>query len=181
MPFQVECAIAYGGGLPQDELVKIMRFANRVPLQYMQSACAITKSILSTAWKNYGISQSKGALPTAPIALVVHIASVWVPFTSESKEAIAHYPEIVKEIKLALQECGRKLFSFIRKNVRVKEAKERISLFEKYVPEVADALSDLTGKKKDIIAADLHKILKKGLPELMAQANGGQKNEKPKE
>ncbi len=173
MPFQIECAIAYGGDLPADELVKVMRFANRVPLQYMQSGCAITKSILGTAWKNYGISQSKGALPAAPMALVVHIASVWVPFTSESKEAIAHYPEIVKEIKLALQECGRKLFSFIRKTVHAREQQERANLFEKYIPELADALSDLTGDKKEAIEKDLQKILNKNMGSILKQTENG--------
>jgi DNA topoisomerase-6 subunit B len=172
-PFQVEVAIAYGGkNMPQDELVRVIRFANKVPLIYQQSACAITKSILGTDWKNYGLQQSKGALPTGSAVLVVHIASVWVPFTSESKEAIASYPDITKEMKLALQECGRKLNAYIRKNVRAKEAKERVSLFEKYIPEVADALADLTGEKKPELIAKLQKILKKGLPALMAEANG---------
>ncbi|MBI1972861.1 DNA topoisomerase VI subunit B, partial [Candidatus Woesearchaeota archaeon] len=181
IPFQVEVAIAYGGSsLRQDELVRLIRFANRVPLIYQQSACAITKSVVNTDWKNYGLQQSKGALPSGPAVIVLHIASVWVPFTSESKEAIAHYPEIIKEIKLALQEVGRKLNAYIRKNVRVKEAKERVSLFEKYIPEVADALAELTRKKKSNITADLQKILKKGLPELMAQANGEQTNDKGK-
>ena len=76
-----------------------MRYANRVPLLYQQSAGAITRSVVNTAWRNYGLNQSRGALPVGPMTLVVHIGSVWVPFTSESKEAIAHYPEIIKEIK----------------------------------------------------------------------------------
>ena len=106
-PFQIEVGMAYGGELPGDELVDLLRFANRVPLQYQQSACAITKAVLSIDWRSYGLSQAKGALPTGPMALFVHIASVWVPFTSESKEAIAAYPEIMKELRLALQDCGR--------------------------------------------------------------------------
>ena len=182
IPFEIEVAIAYGGSsFQQDELVRVIRFANRVPLIYQQSACAITRSILNTDWKNYGLQQSKGALPIGPALITVHIASVWVPFTSESKEAIAHYDEIIKEIKLALQECGRKLQTHIRKTVRVKEAKERISLFEKYIPEVANSLSELTGKKKDLIIISLNKMLKKGLPELIAQANGENKSGKAKE
>ncbi len=182
IPFEIEVAIAYGGSsFQQDELVRVIRFANRVPLIYQQSACAITRSILNTDWKNYGLQQSKGALPIGPALITVHIASVWVPFTSESKEAIAHYDEIIKEIKLALQECGRKLQTYIRKTVRVKEAKERISLFEKYIPEVANSLSILTGKKKELIVISLNKMLKKGLPELIAQANGENKNGKAKE
>ena len=111
-------------------------------------------------------------MPVGPAAIVLHMASVWVPFTSEAKDALAHYPDIMKEIKLALQEAGRKLGIYIRKNVRAKEAKERVNLFEKYIPEVAGSLSELTGKKKEILVSELNKILKKGLQELLAQANG---------
>ncbi|MDP3917015.1 MAG: DNA topoisomerase VI subunit B [Nanoarchaeota archaeon] len=160
MPFQIECAFAYGGELPKEELAKIMRFANRVPLQYMQSACTITKGILSTAWKNYGISQSKGALPAAPLIITVHIASVWVPFTSESKEAIAHYPEITKEIKLALQECGRKLGIYIRRKRKDLEVERKKSYIIKYIPHVSGALQEileLSDKKEQEIQLLLKK------------------------
>jgi len=143
MPFQIECGFAYGGDLRADELAKLMRFANRVPLQYMQSACAISKATLQTAWKNYGLSQSKGALPSAPIVIAVHIASVWVPFTSESKEAIAHYPEIVKEIKLAIQECGRKLGVYLRRKKRDAETERKKSYIIKYIPHVGEALQEI--------------------------------------
>lgn len=169
-PFQVECAIAFGGSLQQDDLVRLLRFANRVPLQYEQSACAITKSVIQTAWKNYNLSQSRGALPIGPAVIMVHIASVWVPFTSESKEAIASYPEIIHEIKLGLQEIGRKLGVYIRKNVRAKEQKERANLFERYIPELASSLSNLSGEKKEIILENLEKKLKKELPLLLGQA-----------
>ena len=108
-PFQVEVGLAYGGSLNREDLVDLLRFANRVPLQYQQSGCAITKAVLGIDWRSYGLSQSKGALPLGPVVLFVHIASVWVPFTSESKEAVAGYPEIMRELRLALQECGRKL------------------------------------------------------------------------
>src|SRR6266446_4085797 len=96
-PFLIEVGLAYGGELPGDELVDLWRFANRVPLQYQQSGCAITRGALMTDWRHYGLQQSKGALPTGPMILFVHMASVWVPFTSESKEAVASYPEIIKE------------------------------------------------------------------------------------
>ncbi|MDH3216077.1 MAG: DNA topoisomerase VI subunit B, partial [Candidatus Krumholzibacteria bacterium] len=108
-PFQIEVGIAYGGTSgDEEETVRLHRFANRAPLIYQQSACAITQSVIGTAWRSYGVTQARGALPTGPLIIVVHIASAWVPFTSESKEAIAHYSEIIKEIKLALQECGRR-------------------------------------------------------------------------
>ncbi|MBI2499461.1 DNA topoisomerase VI subunit B [Candidatus Woesearchaeota archaeon] len=188
-PFQVEAACVYGGELNNnsEELVRVMRFANKVPLQYQQSACAITKSAISTAWKNYGISQSKGALPTGPLVIVVHIASVWVPFTSEAKEAIAHYPEIIKEIKLALQEVGRKVGGYIRKTVKAREQAERANLFEKYIPELSGALSNLSGEKKTKIEENLNKVLKKSMKDILAGVDkeiveevNNNNNEKPK-
>jgi len=164
-PFQIEVAIAYGGSVEGD-LVRVLRFANRVPLQYQPGACAITKSVVDTSWRNYGLSQSKGALPSGSVMLVVHIASVWVPFTSESKEAIANYPEIIKEVKLALQEVGRKLAGYIRKTVKAKEFAERVNLFENYIPELASSLSRLTKEDKNKLMTNLYKTLKKGVPEL---------------
>ena len=144
-PFQVEIGMAYGGNLPAEELVDILRFANRVPLQYQQSACAITKSVLSIDWRSYGLSQSKGALPAGPLVLLVHIASVWVPFTSESKEAIAAYPEIMRELRRALQDCGRKLSSHIRAHRRAVDEEKKKSYIEKYIPHIGIALREILG------------------------------------
>jgi len=149
-PFQIEVALAYGGKLPSEELVDLVRFANRVPLLYQQGACAITKSVLQTAWRNYGVEQSKGALPSGPFLLAVHMASVWVPFTSESKEAIASYPEIVHEIKLGLQECGRRLEAFIRKGRREAEALRKKDYIRSYLPHIGIGLREiLCFKDKD--------------------------------
>ncbi len=114
-PFAIETAIAYGGEQEADSVVRILRFANRVPLLYEQGACAITNAITDTSWRAYGLQQSNGSLPVGPCTVIVHMTSVWVPFTSESKEALAHYPEIIKEVKLALQECGRKLGMYVNK------------------------------------------------------------------
>ena len=144
-PFQVEVGLAYGGSLPREELVDLMRFANRVPLQYQQSGCAITKAALGIDWRSYGLSQSKGALPVGPVALFIHIASVWVPFTSESKEAVAPYPEIMRELRLALQECGRKLATHIRAHRRAADEEKKKSYIEKYIPHIGIALREILG------------------------------------
>jgi len=142
-PFVIEAGIAYGGEQSSEETIKLMRYANRVPLLYQQGACVINKSVVNTMWRNYGLSQSRGALPIGPMALVVHIASVWVPFTSESKEAIAHYPEIIKEIKLALQECGRKLGSYVNKKRRIQFESKKRDYIETFIPHIGAALKDL--------------------------------------
>ena len=160
-PFIIESAIAYGGEIPKDEKANILRFANRVPLLYQEGACAMAKSIMETNWKPYGLQQSGDSVPVGPAVIVVHMSSVWVPFTSESKEAIAHYNEIIKEIKLALQECGRLLGTYVRKKTKISDQMEMANMFEKYIPEVADSLSILTGEKKDRILEKLEKMLVK--------------------
>jgi DNA topoisomerase-6 subunit B len=78
-----------------------------------------------------------------PVILLVHIASVWVPFTSESKEAIAHYPEIIKEIKLAIQECGRKLGMYLRRQRRIRQEMVKRSYIEIYLPYIGEALQEI--------------------------------------
>ncbi|MBI2558606.1 DNA topoisomerase VI subunit B [Candidatus Woesearchaeota archaeon] len=160
-PFILEAAVAFGGEIPKEEKANILRFANRVPLLYQEGACAMTNSIMETNWKPYGLQQSGDSVPFGPVVIVVHMASVWVPFTSESKEAIAHYPEIIKEIKLALQECGRLLGTYVRKKYRISEQIERANMFEKYIPEIADSLSVLTKEKKEKILQGLQKMLVK--------------------
>ena len=155
-PFQIEVGLAYGGDIPADKLAQVLRFANRVPLLYQASACAVHKSILSNNWRSYGMQQSRGALPTGPLIIFVHMSSVWVPFTSESKEAVAHYPEIIKEIKLALQEAGRHLQRYIRRRVREKDELKKQSYIQKYIPHIGIALQEILAldesEKEEIIA-----------------------------
>ena len=172
-PFLIEAALAYGakaqtngnnGNGEKETLIELKRIANRVPLLYQQGACAIYKSIVDTNWRNYGLSQSRSALPAGPIILMVHIASVWVPFTSESKEAIAHYPEITKEIKLSIQECGRKLNSYLRRQRKIKQEMVKRGYIETYLPYIGEALQEILSLKQrqvDITLERLKGILEK--------------------
>ncbi len=145
-PFQIEAAIAFGGELAADEPARVIRFANRVPLLFQQSACSSFKAVTETAWKNYNLQQPRGGLPVGPLVIMIHMASVWVPFTSESKEAIADYDEIRKEMKLALMECGRKLGTYLRKRQKMRREGERRDVFERYIGEIAKAINDITGE-----------------------------------
>jgi DNA topoisomerase-6 subunit B len=165
-PFVIEAGLAFGKGPDQavetkkavplaegeaekddHELARVFRFANRVPLLYQPSACAITKSVLDTSWRNYGIAQSRGALPAGPMVIFVHIASVWVPFTSESKEAIADYDEINKEVGLALNECGRRLRAFLRRRENAASENRRRNIFALYIEEIVESCNRLKGGK----------------------------------
>ncbi|HPD17104.1 MAG TPA: DNA topoisomerase VI subunit B [Planctomycetota bacterium] len=163
-PFIIEAAVAYGGKVPDEGPVRVYRFANRVPLLYQQSACAITRAISSISWRPYGLSQPSGSLPLGPAIVVVHMASVWVPFTSESKEAIAHYPEIIKEIKLALQACGRKMSLHIKRRRREAEAERKRSYIEKYIPHIGIGLREilaLSQREEEGIVEKLTEMLHK--------------------
>jgi DNA topoisomerase-6 subunit B len=160
-PFQVEVGLAYGGSWPADKPVELFRFANRVPLLFQKGACGMTEAVVKTDWRNYLLSQPKGSLPVGPMALLVHIASVWVPFTSEAKEAVAHYPEITREIQLAAQECGRKLAAHIRKKQHADYQAQRRSIFELYIQEVARSIGNITGKSPDPIKREFLRLANK--------------------
>jgi DNA topoisomerase-6 subunit B len=191
-PFVIEAGLAYGRGPAEKEerpekkatplaegeaekedheLARVIRYANRVPLLHQQSACVIYKAVLDTTWRIYGVSQSKGALPAGPMVIFVHMASVWVPFTSESKEAIADYDEIRKEITLALRECGRRLGAFLRRRERAHSEYRRRNIFELYIEEVVESCNRL--KEGRLPTARLRAQLQK-----MAQKRtGGEKTD----
>ncbi len=182
-PFQVEVGIAYGLKADADieidvhghmhktasaageeltaqknEPVRLLRFANRVPLLYQQASCAITKAVMQTSWRSYGLQQSTGALPVAPMAVIVHVASVWVPYTSESKEAIEPYPEILREIKLGLQQCGRELAHYLRREARLHQEFDRRSYIETFLPHIGIALQEILALSDQQRDADMRKL-----------------------
>jgi DNA topoisomerase-6 subunit B len=147
-PFLVEVALAYArpGANPDlgaEDPVRVMRIANRVPLLYMSGACVMTRASSKVNWKAYGLSQPRNSLPVGPMVITMHMASVWVPFTSESKEAVAHYPEIEKEFMFALQECGRRLSVYLNRRRRQAEAERKRSYIEQYIPHMALGLKEV--------------------------------------
>ena len=146
-PFQIEVGIVYGGNLPKDNAVKLMRFANRVPLLYQQGDCVSTTAISSIDWRRYGLDQPSGkGIPTGPAIFLTHVSSTLIPFTSESKEAIADIPEIENEIKLAFRECARKVQNHINKKVRRVKTREKFDLITKILPEIAKKSSNMLDK-----------------------------------
>jgi DNA topoisomerase-6 subunit B len=191
-PFVIEAGLAYGRGpevgterpekpaIPlaegegeagDSELARVIRYANRVPLLYQQAACVSFKAVLDTSWRNYGVPQSRGALPSGPMVIFVHMASVWVPFTSESKEAIADYDEIRKEITLALRECGRRLGAFLRRRERAHSEFRRRNIFELYIEEVVESCNRLKGGRLPVAK------LREQLQRMALRRTGGDKTD----
>ncbi len=143
----MEVGIVYGGDLPKEQPVQILRFANRVPLLYQQGACAVTKAIESTDWRRYGLEQRGGeGIPFGPAIIMVHVASTKVPFTSEAKEAIASIPEIQEEIELALKTCGRSLKTHLNKKETKVKTKAKFDIVQVILPLIAEKSAKIVGK-----------------------------------
>ncbi len=146
-PFMVEVGLVYGGGLPGDQAVQLLRFANRVPLLFQQGACAITNAVSNMDWRRYGLDQKGGSgLPAGPMVVLVHVASTKIPFTSEAKEAIAEDPELDKEITLALQAAARHLRTHLSRKSRRAFASDKFAIIQKILPRLAEKTSHLVGK-----------------------------------
>jgi DNA topoisomerase-6 subunit B len=159
-PFQVEVGIVYGGNLPKDKPVKLLRFANRVPLLYQQGDCVSTTAVSSIDWRRYGLDQPSGkGIPTGPAIFLTHVSSTLIPFTSESKEAIADINEIESEIKLAFRECARKVQSHIHKKVRRVKTREKFELITKILPEIAKKSATMLGKPVPSLEGVITKIM----------------------
>jgi DNA topoisomerase-6 subunit B len=148
-PFIVEAGIAYGGDIAAEGSAEVLRFANRVPLVYQRGACATTDVVKNINWRNYGLDQPGGSgIPNGPAVIMVHIASTNVPFTSESKDAVANVPEIEDEIELAIREAARELKSFLNKRRSMRQRREKENKLATILPEMAEKLSSVTERQQ---------------------------------
>ncbi len=159
-PFVVEAGIVYGGDIPSDSQINILRFANRVPLLYQQGACAITKAISDMDWRRYGLEQRGGkGIPYGPAIILVHVASTKVPFTSEGKEAIASYPEILNEVTAALRLCARNLKSHLNKIARRSKTHAKFEIVQEILPELAKKTSEYLNRPVPNLDRTITKIM----------------------
>jgi len=159
-PFMVEVGLVYGGGLPSDQPIQLLRFANRVPLLFQQGACAITTAVGGLDWRRYGLDQKGGSgLPVGPMLILVHVASTKVPFTSEAKEAIAEDAEIDRELTLALQAAARHLRAHLSRKSRRDFASEKFAIIQKILPRLAEKTSALLGKPVPDLTPVVTKIM----------------------
>ncbi|MBC8437899.1 MAG: DNA topoisomerase VI subunit B [Euryarchaeota archaeon] len=159
-PFQVEVGLIFGTGMPADGPVEVLRFANRVPLMYQQGGCLLTKAIESVDWKKYGLDHPGGrGVPKGPAAILVHLASTNVQFTSEAKEALSDNEEVLNEIRLALQEVGRGLRNHKRKSKQREKAREKFELVNVILPEISIKSSAILKKAEPDLAPVITSIM----------------------
>lgn len=159
-PFTVEAGIVYGGDIPSDGQVTIMRFANRVPLLFQQGADIITKAVGEVDWRRYGLEQRGGkGIPYGPAIILVHVASTKVPFTSEGKEAVASFPELEEEIVAALKGSARSLKTHLNKMAKKEKTHEKFDIVQKILPDLAAKVSEELGKPVPDISRTVSKIM----------------------
>jgi DNA topoisomerase-6 subunit B len=151
-PVQVEVAIARLEERIQDseDAAQILRFANRVPLQFDKAGCAIVKAISTVNWKNYGLRQPTGQLPQGPYIFAVSVVSPFIKFKNASKETIESSDELVEEIRRALMQAGQRLSKHIRKESKEADLEEKIQHIEKFAPILVECLVNITNSGKQI-------------------------------
>ncbi len=160
VPFVVEAGIAFGGGAGKQgkEVVggNILRFANKVPLLFDSTNCAITEAVRNVQWKRYGINN----FDEEPISVIVNVSSVYVPYSGVGKQAVSQEEEIIEEIKLAVQDAARSLQKYVShiRNRNMQESKYKTIM--RYINQLSSDLSELTGAKKDKIESSLNAIIK---------------------
>ncbi|MEM3396692.1 MAG: DNA topoisomerase VI subunit B [Thermoplasmata archaeon] len=159
-PFIVEVGMVYGGEIPADQPVQILRFANRVPLLFQQGSCLCTLAVERVDWRRYGLEQRGGkGVPIGPAIILIHVCSTKVPFTSEAKEAIADIPEISREIELALMQCGRRLKTHLSKTARKQKSMEKFKIIREILPKIAEKSSKMLGKPMPPLEPVITKIM----------------------
>jgi DNA topoisomerase-6 subunit B len=159
-PFQVEVGIVFGGDLPPDQPVEVLRFANRVPLMYQAGGCALTQAVAHVDWRRYGLEQRGGeGLPFGPAIVLVHVCSTKVPYTSEAKEAVATVDEIMEELDLALKECGRRLKTHLTKKAHRAKTREKFEIVQLILPRIAEKSAKIVNKKVPVLDATITKIM----------------------
>ena len=159
-PFQVEVGLIFGDGMAADKPVEILRFANRVPLMYQQGGCLLTKAIESVDWRQYGLDQAGGrGVPKGPAAILVHLASTNVQFTSEAKEALSDNETVMEEARKAMLEMGRGLRKHLEKQKKMGKTKEKFELINDIIPAIAEKSAALLELPVPDLAASITKIM----------------------
>lgn len=162
-PVVVEVAIArFLDRGKEDESIQLLRFANRVPLQFDKAGCAITKAVESVNWRSYGLNQSKNNLPLGPYIFAISVTSPFIKFKNASKETIDSSDELVEEIRRALMQTGQKLSRHIRREAKAADLERKLQHIEKFGPILVNGLVQIIGaneKRKEKATEGLEKIL----------------------
>lgn len=124
--------------------VSVLRFANRVPLQFDKSACAMVQGIETVNWRTYGLQQPKDSLPLGPYIIAVSLVSPFIKFKNASKETVDASDELVEEIRRSLIQAGQRLSRHIRRENREADLEQKLQYIEQFCPILVDCLCRIT-------------------------------------
>jgi len=151
-PTIVECGIAYGGDIPS---FKLFRYANKIPLLYDEGSDVAREVVSEVQINKMGITKKEAkeqfanpdaksdrAVELLPLHIFFHICSTKIPYKTAGKESIASEGDLKKYMKFCLSDLYRKVSAQIRKEMRMKEAQGRLSLYKHYIPLIVSAISE---------------------------------------
>jgi DNA topoisomerase VI subunit B len=166
-PTVVECGIAYGGDIGS---FKLYRFANKIPLLYDEGSDVAREVVSEVEINRMGItkkevkeqfstddSKSDRAVELLPLHIFFHICSTKIPYKTAGKESIAAEGDLKKYMKSCLADLYRKVSAQIRKELRVKDAENRLRLYRHYIPFIIEAISESI----DVDAKKLYELFNK--------------------
>lgn len=150
-PVLVEVAIArlLDRNMSEESSVTLLRFANRVPLQFDKSACAMTQAVESVNWRAYGLGQPKDSLPLGPYIIAVSVVSPFIKFKNASKETVDASDELVEEIRRTLIQAGQRLSKHIRRESKEADLEKKRQHIEMFAPILVDGACRITRSPKN--------------------------------
>jgi DNA topoisomerase-6 subunit B len=148
----VECGVAYGGNINS---FRLYRFANKIPLLYDEGSDVAREVVAEVEINKMGITKkdvkeqffnpeakSDRAIELLPIHIFFHICSTRIPYKTAGKESIASEGSLKKYMRFCLTDLYRRVSAQIRKEIRIKEAENRLRLYKHYIPLIVSAISE---------------------------------------
>lgn len=150
-PTIVECGIAYGGDINS---FKLFRFANKIPLLYDEGSDVAKEVVSEVEINKMGISKKEvkeqfsnnnkfdRVIELLPLHIFFHICSTKIPYKTAGKESIASEGDLKKYMKLCLSDLYKKVSAQIRKEMRIREAENKLRLYKYYIPFIVTSISE---------------------------------------
>ncbi|MBA3749827.1 MAG: DNA topoisomerase VI subunit B [Nitrosopumilus sp.] len=173
-PTIIETGLAYGGDINS---FKLYRFANKIPLLYDEGSDVAREVVSEVEINKMGITKKQAkeqfstnkeskrdrVIEVLPIHIFFHVCSTKIPYKTAGKESIASEGELKYIMKSCLSELYRKLSTLIRKELKMKEAENKLKLYKHYLPFIVDAITDSLGIKNSKLHESFSLLIEKHL------------------
>jgi DNA topoisomerase VI subunit B len=174
-PTIIETGLAYGGDISS---FKLYRFANKIPLLYDEGSDVAREVVSEVEINKMGITKKQAkeqfsttnkeskrdrVIEVLPIHIFFHICSTKIPYKTAGKESIASEGELKSYMKSCLSELYRKLSTQIRKELKMKEAENKLKLYKHYLPFIVDAITESLGVKNSKLNESFSMLIEKHL------------------